>query len=126
MLVPEKLIPIPIDHATSAAKPAQYHYGMGMRAGLFPWPSGKTINELDAVEILSGATATPIAAGVLGGAEGAITLVIKGNNGQVKKALEFVEQSKGARFPQVRLCNCNECPVPHCSFPVDDKPWALS
>ena len=122
----EKLIPIPIDQATRTAKLAQYSYGMGLPAGLFPWPSGKTVNELDAVEILSGATATPIAAGGLGGAEGAITLVIKGNHGQVNKALEFVEQSKGARFPQVRLCNCNECPVPHCRFPVGDKHWTVS
>ena len=122
----EKLIPTPIDQATRAAKIAQYSYGMGMPTGLFPWPRGKTINELDAVEILSGAEAIPIASGGLRGAEGAITLVINGNDDQVMKAIEYVEQSKGARFPPVHLCSCDECPVPHCRFPVGDKPWTVS
>jgi hypothetical protein len=122
----EKLIQTPIAKATREAKKAQYSYGMGMSAGLIPWPRGKTITEIDAVEILSGAKAIHIASGGLDGAEGAVTLVIKGNDEQVKKAIEYIEQSKGAKFPQVRLCNCNECPVPHCKFPVGDKPWALS
>ena len=67
----------------------------------------------------------PIAAGGLGGAEGAITLIIKGTNGQVKKAIDYVEQSKGARLPQLRLCHCNDCSVPHCRFPVGNKHWVL-
>ena len=121
----EKLIPTPISQATGEAKPAKYDYAMGMPTGLFPCPGGKTVNELDAVEILSGATAIPIAAGGLGGAEGAITLVIKGDDDQVKKAIEYIEQSKGARFPPLRLCNCHDCSVPHCRFPVGDKHWAL-
>ena len=121
----EKLIPTPIHQATKAARLAAYDYAMGMPTGLFPWPKGKTITEIDAVEILSGATATPIAAGGLGGAEGAITLVINGTNSQIKKAVESIAASKGATFPQMRLCNCNDCPVPHCKFPVGDKNWAL-
>ncbi|MBA7573592.1 hypothetical protein ES708_15390 [subsurface metagenome] len=122
----EKLIPTPISQATKEAKLAKYDYAMGMPTGLFPYPDGKTVTELDAVEILSGATAVPIAAGGLGGAEGAITLIIKGTNEQVKKAIEFIEQSKGAILPQLRLCNCNDCSVPHCKFPVGDKHWALA
>lgn len=82
------------------------------------------ITEVDATRILSGATAIPIAAGGLGGAEGAITLVIQGAEEAVKKAIEFVEQSKGVRLPQTRLSNCHQCPVPHCRFPVGDKHWA--
>jgi hypothetical protein len=121
----EKFIPTPIPQATGEAKPSKYGYAMGMPTGLFPCPGGKTVNELDAIEILSGAKAIPIAAGGLGGAEGAIIMVIKGNDDQVKKAIEYVEQSKGARFPQLRLCNCNDCSVPHCRFPVGDKHWAL-
>lgn len=122
----EKLIPVPIAQATKEAKPAKYEYGMGMPTGLFPCPDEKTVTELDAVEILSGATAVPMAAGGLGGAEGAITLVIKGTNEQVKKAIDCVEQSKGARLPQLRLSSCNDCPVPHCRFPVGDKHWGLA
>jgi len=121
----EKLILTPIPQTAKETKPAKYGYAMGMPTGLFPCPGGKTVNELDAVEILSGAKAIPIAAGGLGGAEEAITILIKGNDDQVKKAIEHVEQSKGARFPQLRLCNCNDCSVPHCRFPVGDKHWAL-
>jgi hypothetical protein len=122
----EKLIPIPIRQATKEAKQAKYEYGMGLPTGLFPCQDGKTVTELDAIKILSGATAVPIAAGGLGGAEGAITLIIKGTNEQVKKVIDYVEQSKGAKLPQLRLSNCNDCTVPHCRFPVGDKHWALA
>jgi hypothetical protein len=76
------------------------------------------------VKILSGAIAIPIASGGLGGAEGATTLIIKGTNKQVREAIKFIEQSKGAKLPALRLSNCSDCPVPHCRFPVGDKHWA--
>jgi hypothetical protein len=120
----EKLIPIPVRQAAMEAKQARYEYGMGLPAGLFPYPSGKTITETDAIKILSGAIALPIASGGLGGAEGATILIIKGTNKQVKAAIEFIEQSKGAKLPALRLSNCSDCPVPHCRFPVEDKHWA--
>lgn len=119
----EKLIPISISQAAKEAKRPQYEYAMGLPAGLFPCPEGKTITEINAVEVLSCATAVPVASGGLGGAEGATTLIIKGTNQQVRSAIEFIEQSKGARLPPLRLCNCNDCPVPDCRFPVRDKHW---
>ena len=96
---------------------------MGMPVGLYPCPTGITVTEVRAFEILSGASAIPIASGGLGGAEGAVTLVLKGDSVNVNKALEFVEQSKGAKLPDLRLCNCTDCPVPNCRFPVADKQW---
>ncbi len=120
----EKLIPVPIAQAAKEAKRAGYDYAMGVPTGLFPCPDGRTVTELDAIEMLSGATAIPIAAGGLGGAEGAVTLAIKGNEEQVKKAIDYAEQSKGARLPQLRLFDCHECPNPMCRFPVGDKHWA--
>ena len=119
----EKLIPIPVKQAAKEAKFTRYESGMGMPVGLFPCPSGVTVNEVRAIEILSGASAIPVASGGLGGAEGAITLVLKGKADEVKKALYFVEQSKGARLPDLRLCNCNDCPVPNCRFPMAGKRW---
>jgi hypothetical protein len=121
----EKLIPIPVSQAVKEAKPLKCGYSMGFEVGLFPCPKGITVTEIDAIRILSGATAVPIAAGGLGGAEGAITLVIKGEEEQVKTAIGFVEQSKGAKLPQLRLNNCNQCTVPDCHFSVSDKPWVL-
>jgi len=120
----EKLIPLSIREAAKEAKLTRYEYGMGMPVGLFPCPVGVTVDEVRAVEMLSGAKAIPIAAGGLGGAEGAVTLVLKGNDDQVRTALEFIEQSKGAKLPALRLCNCEDCPVPHCRFPMVGKVWA--
>ena len=122
----EKLIPISVKEAAKEAKLNRYESGMGMPVGLFPCPRGVTVNEVRAIEILSGASAIPIASGGLGGAEGATTLVLKGKADEVKKALDFVEQSKGARLPDLRLCNCNDCPVPNCRFPMAGKGWISS
>ncbi len=117
----EKLIPITVKQAAKEAQFTRYEAGMGMPVGLYPCPTGVTVTEVRAIEILSGASAIPIASGGLGGAEGAITLVLKGKADEVKKALDFVEQSKGARLPDLRLCNCDACPVPNCRFPMTEK-----
>ena len=117
----EKLIPISVKQAAKEAKFARYESGMGMPVGLYPCPTGVVVTEVQAIEILSGASAIPIASGGLGGAEGAITLILKGTVDEVKKALDFVEQSKGAKLPDLRLCNCDACPVPNCRFPMAAK-----
>jgi hypothetical protein len=122
----EKLIPVPIREAAREAKPGACEYGMGMPVGLFPCPAGVTVDEVRAIEILSGARAIPIAAGGLGGAEGAVTLVIRGEDDRVRTALGFVEESKGARLPELRLCHCEACPVPDCRFPAAGKSWVRS
>jgi hypothetical protein len=121
----EKLIPISIEQASKEAKQAVYDYGMGMAAGLLPCPDGIKIDELDAIKMLSGATAIPMASGGLGGAEGATVMLIKGSSEEVKKAINYVEQSKGSRLPELRLCNCSDCPDAGCRFPVKDKHWAV-
>jgi hypothetical protein len=119
----EKLIPLSVKEAAKEAKFTRYDSGMGMPVGLFPCPAGVTVSEVKAIEILSGASAIPIASGGLGGAEGAITLVLKGKADRVTKALDFIAQSKGAKLPDLRLCNCTDCPVPHCKFPMGGNRW---
>lgn len=123
----EKLIPIPISQASKEAKQIKYDYAMGLATGLLPCPRGERVNiitEIEAIQMLSGAIAVPMAAGGLGGAEGAVTMVMKGSEEQVKRAIDYVEQSKGAKLPQLRLGDCRECPGAHCRFPVADKHWA--
>ena len=122
----EKLIPIRIEEAAREALRTKYEYSMGLSCGLFPCKAGTVITELMAIEILSGAKAIPIAAGGLGGAEGAVTLVIKGEKKQVIKAIEYVEQSKGARLPPADTPVCGECGASNCRFPVNGKPWVLT
>lgn len=119
----EKLIPLPVQQVSKEAKRVGCEYAMGAAVGLFTCTEGESVTEIDAIRMLSGAEAIPIGAGGLSGAEGAIYLVIKGEDEQVRKAVELVEECKGARIPQVRQFNCHGCPNKMCAFPVTGKSW---
>ncbi|MCX8032525.1 MAG: hypothetical protein N3B14_03895 [Thermoleophilia bacterium] len=121
----EKLIPLPVEQAAKEAKRAKCGYAMGAAVGLLPCHEGRAVTEIDAIRILTGAEAVPIAAGGLSGAEGAVCLVIKGEDEQVRHAIDLVEECKGARIPQVRQFNCKECPNKMCAFPVEGKKWVV-
>ena len=118
----EKLIPVSIKVAAQAARRTDFELGMGMPCGLIP-VKGRVVTELNAVEILSGASATPNASGGLGGAEGGLVLAIEGDKDQVTKAFGYIEQSKGAKLPEVRAADCDECKSPDCRFPIGEKYW---
>jgi len=119
----EKLIPLPVEQASKEARRAGCEYAMGAAVGLFSCADGESVTEIDAIRILTGAEAVPIGAGGLSGAEGAIYLVVKGEDRQVRRAIELIEQCKGAKIPQVRQFNCHDCPNKMCSFPVTGKSW---
>lgn len=97
----EKLIP---GFITDACRAADRKAGlvMGMPCGLYP-VKGEKIDEVDAIRILCGATAHPIGAGGLNGAEGSIVLAIDGDDDTVLKAFKLVEGVKGARLPEIEL-----------------------
>jgi len=123
----ERLITVPLAIAAKAtARHYSFDYGMGMPCGLYPIKVGdkvSSVTEIQAVEILSGAKAIQIASGGIGGAEGATILAIEGDKKQVTKAIEFVEQSKGAQLPFPRPSPCQRCSTPDCQFPARDKHW---
>lgn len=119
----EKMVPGRIEDAAKEALKTKYYYSMGINCGLFPCKEGTVVTEVEAIRILSGATAIPIAAGGLDGAEGAITLVIKGEGAQVTKAIEYAEQSKGACLPEVNAPRCEDCGAAICDFPLKGKRW---
>ena len=120
----EKLIPISIEEAAEAAKyRLTLSYSMGGRCSLLLC-EGKVVTELKAIEILTGATAIPISAGGVDGAEGAITLVISGEDNQVKKAIDYVEDVKGAKISRrFRQTDCTKCNDQHCSLHGGNKHW---
>jgi len=120
----EKLIPIPMKQAAEeAALRNSLDYSMGMPCALLPC-EGIVVTEPRAIEFLTGATAVPISAGGLGGAEGAITMVLKGDAGQVTKAIDYIEGVKGAQLPrEVRVVDCKGCGNGLCSLSSGDKPW---
>lgn len=120
----EKMIPGSISEvAEETKKKAKYTYAMGLAPYLLPCPATTIVTETKAIEILSAAIAIPMAAGGLGGAEGAMVLLIKGDKARVDKAISYVELAKGAELPPVRVPNCYDCPNPLCKFPVRGKPW---
>jgi hypothetical protein len=120
----EKLIPISIQEAAAAAKDRlNLSYTMGSRCSLLLC-EGKVVTELKAIEILTGATAIPIAAGGVDGAEGAITLVVSGEDNQVKQAITYVEEAKGAKISRkFRQTDCTKCNDQHCSLHGGSKHW---
>jgi hypothetical protein len=112
----EKLIPVSVKEASKKAGFKRVKKAMGMPCGMIPIPAslGQKIDETDAVRILSGAEATPIAAGGLGGAGGAVVLGVSGTKAQVNRAVGAVESVKGTRLPPLDLLQCAGCPNPNC------------
>lgn len=121
----EKLISTPIKRAAKETPRKTYEYSMGVACNVFACEGGLVITEPQAIEILTEAIAIPISAGGLGGAEGAITMVIKGDDEQVSQAIKYIEECKGARLPPVRTFNCYDCPFDLCKFPMKGKPWVI-
>jgi hypothetical protein len=116
----EKLIPVSIAVAAKKAAFKKVDKAMGMPCGLIPVP-GRKIDEVDALKILSGAQATPIAAGGLGGAEGSIVLALEGSDQEVCHALEAVGEVKGAELPVLNLPDCPTCHNNHCHIAQEKK-----
>ncbi len=112
----EKFIPHSVqDVAEKLGLRSTLDYSMGMPVSLVV-TEGTVITEHEAIRIISGAKATVIAKGGLGGAEGAVTLLITGEKLEVEKVIQTVEMVKGARLPEVRLMDCQMCEWPQCPF----------
>lgn len=97
----EKLISCSVLDASKEAGVNKMNFSMGMPCGLLAIREGYVITEIEAINILAGASAFPIASGGLGGAEGAITLVAKGDNEQIKLLNDYVDSIKGTKLPNI-------------------------
>lgn len=118
----EKLVPYSIKTVAKSFNRKNTTYSMGLPCNLYPC-KGPVINELAAVEILTGAKAYPIAAGGLTGAEGSITLIIKGTEEQVTAAVRYAEEVKGVKLPPVEIKDCETCTAEGCSLSMAKKHW---
>ena len=116
----EKLIPVSIEKATQYASRTKMDLAMGIPVGLFPTP-GIVLTEVEAIHILTGAEAVVIAAGGLDGAEGGVTLVIKGSQKQVTQSFRIIEGVKGASLPKLDPPDCDSCPFVGCHFNTEFK-----
>ena len=89
----EKLIPSVIDAAMSCGT-RLFKYVMGSHVGLTPVVNALVVTEVEAIEILTGVTATHVSSGGVGGSEGAVILALEGDDDAVRTAFELVENTK--------------------------------
>jgi len=109
----EKLIPGPISETVEHLGIGTLDYSMGLPIGMIP-VCGRTVSEIEALKVLSGAKAIPIAAGGVNGAEGAVVLAINGENEEVTKAIEVIEEIKGEPVIKVPSTDCTKCLWTNC------------
>jgi hypothetical protein len=79
------------------------------------------VTEVEAINILSGADAIVVGAGGIGGAEGSVTLVIKGPKKNVTRSYQIIETVKGATLPKIYPTDCGSCPFSGCHFNTNFK-----
>lgn len=90
----EKLIPSVID-ASMVCGTRVFKYAMGSFVGLYPVVNALVVTEMEALEVLTGVTATHVSSGGVGGSEGAVILALEGDDEAVRIAFELVEDIKG-------------------------------
>ena len=109
----EKSIPARVFEVSREMGQERLDYSMGLPVGYMPL-RGKVVSEVEAIKILSGAEALPVASGGVCGAEGAVTLLILGGEDNVNEAIKIVESVKGE--PQVKAypADCEVCDWKNC------------
>ncbi len=99
----ERLIPSVIEAARVTGNHL-WDLTMGSSAGLMPIVNAQVVTEIQALEILTGVTATHIASGGVAGSEGAVILSLSGEEAVVREAFEMLEAIKGEeQFEEPRL-----------------------
>ncbi|MFX0203848.1 MAG: hypothetical protein ACFFCW_47725, partial [Candidatus Hodarchaeota archaeon] len=117
MIIPvglEKRISVPLEKAMKAAMGAKRARGVPCNI----WQlQGEIITEVEAFRQLCDVEATPISAGGVCGAEGAIIWVLEGEEENVERAYELCEEIHGHELPyELDVYECEECPNPFCSL----------
>jgi hypothetical protein len=90
----EKYIPISVLVGSKELSADKVDWATGVPCGLIPI-FGTVVTEVEALKMLAGVEAIPIAAGGIGGAEGSVVLLIKGTEEQVQTAIITVKSMKG-------------------------------
>jgi len=93
----EKLVPSVIE-ASKKCGQGRFQYATGLKVGLIPLVNARVVTENHAIDILfgsDGVKATHVSSGGIAGSEGAVVLVLEGNNEGVKKAFDLISSIKG-------------------------------
>ncbi|MEA3470272.1 MAG: hypothetical protein U9R24_00980 [Thermodesulfobacteriota bacterium] len=88
---------------------------IGAPVGIACVADGIVITEIDAIDILFGIDAVHFASGGYGGSEGAITIIVEGEDEDVNECVDFIETIKGEPPLPSAKGPCKTCPV-LCSF----------
>jgi len=90
----EKFIPGPVKDVAPLAGMDKVTFSTGVPVGIMP-VHGKVITELEAIQILSGAETMVMGKGGVSGAEGAVTLLVRGTPKQLREVKRLVKSVKG-------------------------------
>lgn len=121
----EKMVPTFIKEICRESPRMAINFCTGTPCGVLP-VNGTVVTEVEAITVLSGARAVPIAAGGVGGAEGSTILVVKGEKDQVTRATEVLADVKGAELPEFRILACEECPRAKCHLSKEKNAQRLT
>ena len=123
----EKLV-ASVKEASAWAGAKTLDYTMGADFGIFCIPNGTVVTEIEALKILADVEAKHVASGGVGESAGAVVLVIKGEEANVRKAISIVESIKGEPALKGFKGTCEACPYA-CKFKgkkLDDLPSWLT
>ena len=101
----EKLIPS-VPAAAAGWGQLTLTYSMGLPCWLTPVTTGLVVTEIQALGLLAGVRARLVAAGGVGGSEGAVVLLIEGYESHLEQAIRLVKDLKGeprAEVPRHQL-----------------------
>jgi len=110
----EKMVPS-VKEAAAWTGAKTLDYTMGADFGMFCIPNGIVVTEIEALKILADVDARHIASGGVGESAGAVVLVIKGEETNVRKAISIIESIKGEPTLQGFKGTCETCPYA-CKF----------
>ncbi|MHB1006583.1 MAG: sugar phosphate isomerase family [Chloroflexota bacterium] len=104
----EKLVPSVKESAIyTGAKTLDY--AIGADYGMYCLVKARVVTEIQALKNLFDVEAKLVAAGGVGGSEGAVTLIVMGEEANMKAAIALVESVKGEPPTQGRISDCENC-----------------
>ncbi len=110
----EKMV-LSVDEAAQYGGRLNLERTIGAPVGIACVADGIVITEIDAIDILFGIDAVHFASGGYGGAEGAVTILVEGEDEDVNECVDFIETIKGEPPLPSAKGPCKTCPV-LCSF----------
>jgi hypothetical protein len=104
----EKLIPS-VKEASFYTGAKTFDYTMGADYGIYCLTKVKPVTEIVALRILFGVEAKHVASGGVGGSEGAVSLVVMGEEAPMKAAIALLESIKGEPAVKGMHATCESC-----------------